>query len=42
MREALLYHAGIDFVDGIGKRNRAIAGRRTAVLLTAIIDCGNH
>lgn len=38
MREALLYHAGIGFVDGVGKRNSAIAGRRTAVLLIALID----
>ena len=38
MREALLYHAGIGFVDGVGKRNSAIAGRRTAVLLIPHID----
>ena len=38
MKEALLYHAGIGFVDGVGKRNSAIAGRRTAVLLIALID----
>lgn len=38
MGQALLDHTGKDFVDRVGKRNGAIAGRRSAVLLIAFIN----
>ena len=41
MGEALLDHTGVHFVNGVSKRNWAITGWRSAVLLIACINHNN-